>query len=97
MPIGVLKAGAITFDPPLPDAKQDVIERMGVGQVEKIALTFPSPFWRRNASRSLHFVSVPDPITPTSVFIDVSDTAGAAPGAPSAACLVAICAADPAE
>ena len=96
VPIGVLKADAITFDPPLPDAKQGAIDRMGVGQVEKIARSFPNPFWRRKPSRSLHFVSVPDPITPRSVFIDVSDTAGASPGAPSAACLVAICAAQPA-
>ena len=31
VPVGVLKAGAIAFDPPLPAAKQSAIERMGHG------------------------------------------------------------------
>lgn len=97
VPIGVLKANAIAFDPPLPAEKQDVIERMGVGNVEKVALTFAAPFWREKPNKAMHFVSVPDPFEPRSVIIDVTDTARAAPGAAASACLVAICAADVAK
>ena len=35
-PLGVLKSGSITFQPPLPDWKQDVIERMGFGLLNKV-------------------------------------------------------------
>lgn len=35
-PLGVLKSGAIAFEPPLPDWKQDVIERMGFGLLNKV-------------------------------------------------------------
>ena len=45
LPLGVLKAGAVTFEPPLPAAKQAAIERLGVGTLAKVALTFERPFW----------------------------------------------------
>jgi hypothetical protein len=35
-PLGVLKSGSITFEPPLPDWKQGVIERMGFGLLNKV-------------------------------------------------------------
>lgn len=35
-PLGVLKSGSVTFQPPLPDWKQDVIERMGFGLLNKV-------------------------------------------------------------
>jgi lysine-specific histone demethylase 1 len=35
-PLGVLKSGSITFQPPLPDWKQGVIERMGFGLLNKV-------------------------------------------------------------
>ena len=38
-PLGVLKSGSITFQPPLPDWKQDVIERMGFGLLNKVGLS----------------------------------------------------------
>ncbi|MFK7745597.1 MAG: flavin monoamine oxidase family protein, partial [Roseobacter sp.] len=44
-PLGVLKSGAIEFDPPLPEAVQDAIENIGFGSVTKIALKFDTPFW----------------------------------------------------
>lgn len=97
VPIGVLKANAIAFDPPLPAEKQDVIDRMGVGNVEKIALSFAAPFWRTKPDRARHFVNMPDPLEPGSVIIDVTDTAGAGPGATASACLVAICASEVAK
>jgi lysine-specific histone demethylase 1 len=36
-PLGVLKSGSITFQPPLPDWKQGVIERMGFGLLNKVS------------------------------------------------------------
>jgi len=92
VPIGVLKAGSISFDPPLPPTKRDAIDRVGVGHVEKVALCFEHPFWRTKANRPLHFFSIPDPIAPHSTFIDVSETAGAGPGSAATPCLVSICA-----
>ena len=45
LPLGVLRAGAVTFDPPLPDGKREAIERLGVGHVDKVVLVFDAPFW----------------------------------------------------
>lgn len=44
VPLGVLKAGTIVFDPPLPAAKTAAISRMGMGTLNKIALRFPATF-----------------------------------------------------
>lgn len=45
LPLGVLKAGDVVFDPPLPEAKRDAIHRLGAGLVNKIILKFDAPFW----------------------------------------------------
>jgi monoamine oxidase len=45
VPIGVLKAGSIHFDPPLSDRKRAAIERLGVGSLAKLVLWFEQPFW----------------------------------------------------
>jgi len=45
LPLGVLKAGAVTFDPPLPTAHQRAVDVLGLGQVTKLALRFDRPFW----------------------------------------------------
>lgn len=45
VPLGVLKAGTIAFDPPLPDAKRRAIERLGFGLLNKVVLAFEEPFW----------------------------------------------------
>jgi monoamine oxidase len=45
VPLGVLKAGTITFDPPLPQAKRDAIERLGFGLLNKVVVDFDKPFW----------------------------------------------------
>lgn len=47
VPIGVLKAGSISFDPPLPAPKQRAIEAMGAGLLDKLWLEFPTVFWNR--------------------------------------------------
>ncbi len=45
LPLGVLKDGAVTFGPPLPEAKQSAIARLGFGTLNKIALHYREPFW----------------------------------------------------
>ena len=45
VPLGVLKAGKIRFDPPLPSTYQRRIEKIGFGNVTKLALKFERPFW----------------------------------------------------
>jgi len=45
VPLGVLKHGAITFVPRLPDRHQEAIDRLGVGVLSKTNLLFEAPFW----------------------------------------------------
>ena len=45
VPLGVLKAGSIQFNPPLPAAKQTAIQRLGMGTLNKCCLRFARPFW----------------------------------------------------
>ncbi len=45
LPLGVLKAGDIRFDPPLPHRKLEAVERLGVGHVDKVVLLFDAPLW----------------------------------------------------
>ncbi|WP_093601856.1 FAD-dependent oxidoreductase [Lentzea waywayandensis] len=48
LPLGVLKAGAVEFCPPLPEAKRSAIARLGFGTLNKIALHYSEPFWPRD-------------------------------------------------
>ncbi len=45
LPLGVLKRGSVAFDPPLPAAKVEAIERLGMGTLDKVYLLFDKPFW----------------------------------------------------
>ncbi len=45
IPLGVLKAGDLAFDPPLPAAKQLAIARIGYGTLTKVVVWFDAPFW----------------------------------------------------
>eukprot|EP01116_Phalansterium_solitarium_P025099 TRINITY_DN9436_c0_g1_i2.p1 TRINITY_DN9436_c0_g1~~TRINITY_DN9436_c0_g1_i2.p1 ORF type:complete len:388 (+),score=82.30 TRINITY_DN9436_c0_g1_i2:864-2027(+) len=45
LPLGVLQAGRVSFDPPLPEDKVAAIKRMGMGVIEKVALQFSRVFW----------------------------------------------------
>ncbi|MEV6170323.1 FAD-dependent oxidoreductase [Streptomyces sp. NPDC051954] len=49
VPIGVLKAEKITFEPALPDGKREAIAALGSGLLDKLWLRFPSVFWDRKA------------------------------------------------
>jgi hypothetical protein len=48
LPLGVLKSGAVRFDPPLPERKLQAIARLGMGSLTKVILTFERPFWPLN-------------------------------------------------
>jgi monoamine oxidase len=50
VPIGVLKAGRIAFDPALPEDKQEAIDALGAGLMDKLWLEFDEVFWDRDAS-----------------------------------------------
>lgn len=45
VPIGILKANMIDFEPKLPKWKTDAISDLGVGNENKIALKFNNVFW----------------------------------------------------
>ena len=49
LPLGVLKAGTVAFEPPLPDDKATAIERLGMGLLDKVYLRFPEVFWDAEA------------------------------------------------
>lgn len=51
VPLGVLQSGDIKFDPPLPRWKQESVERIGFGVVNKVVLRFDSAFWVREDGR----------------------------------------------
>jgi monoamine oxidase len=45
VPLGVLKAGSIRFDPPLPAASRRAIARIGFGLLDKVFLSYETPWW----------------------------------------------------
>lgn len=49
LPLGVLQSGQVEFSPPLPDWKQNAINRLSMGRLNKIAMRFPSTFWQADA------------------------------------------------
>jgi monoamine oxidase len=70
--VGVLKSGAITFEPSLPDDKLEAIDRLDMGNVERVAVRFDEPWWNEG---DLYFVSeAQDGRFP--VVVDMTATAG---------------------
>jgi monoamine oxidase len=47
LPLGVLRAGAVRFDPPLPEQRRAAAARLGVGTLAKVIVRFGAPFWSR--------------------------------------------------
>lgn len=45
LPLGVLKSGRVEFRPALPAQKQQAVERLGNGRLEKLFLLFDEVFW----------------------------------------------------
>ena len=48
--LGVLKGDALAFEPALPRAKRAVIDRLGMGLLDKVVLQFDDVFWERDVS-----------------------------------------------
>jgi monoamine oxidase len=61
VPLGVLKAGGLTFDPPLSEAKRAAIARLGFGVLDKVVLAFDEPFWPQSAD-ALGLVGAQQPV-----------------------------------
>ena len=55
VPLGVLQRGDIQFSPTLPADKQDAINRLGMGLLDKLYLRFPSIFWDKDADMLGYF------------------------------------------
>lgn len=45
LPLGVLKAGAVRFEPAIPPEKAEAIRRLGTGHLAKVILEYDAPFW----------------------------------------------------
>lgn len=50
VPLGVLQADSIAFDPPLPFSHRGAIASLGMGFREKIVMRFDTPFWSTEAT-----------------------------------------------
>ena len=50
LPLGVLKAGSVSFGTPLSEAKRTAIARLGMGTLGKTVLRFPSRSWPSDAT-----------------------------------------------
>ena len=50
VPLGVLKADAIEFEPPLPPAKLTAIDTLGFGAFEKVVLAYDQQYWQPSES-----------------------------------------------
>lgn len=60
IPLGVLKADTVTFQPELPDVKVQAIERLGFGAFEKVALEYPTAFWQTDGATDIIATSSDD-------------------------------------
>jgi monoamine oxidase len=49
VPLGVLQAGSIAFEPELPEAHRDAIARLGMGLLDKYWFRFDEVFWEQDA------------------------------------------------
>lgn len=58
VPLGVLKAGGVRFDPPLPTAKRRAISRIGFGLLDKVFLSYNESWWP-TAANQLGMIGAP--------------------------------------
>lgn len=73
LPLGVLKKGDIMFSPSLPEDKRAVIQRLGVGALNKIVLRFSDPFWPKKP----HYLScMEDDAEKTMGFLNMTPQTG---------------------
>ncbi len=72
VPVGVLRAGSITFAPPLSAERRAALDRLDTGNLEKVVLVWDEPWW----DGSLEYVAA-DNSGAFPEFYDLSATAGA--------------------
>jgi monoamine oxidase len=60
LPLGVLQAGTVAFDPPLPASTTAAIGALGMGLLDKLWLTFDEVFWNAEAE-VIHWIDPDDP------------------------------------
>lgn len=48
LPLGVLKSNTVKFDPPLSEEKSEAIQKLGMGNLDKLIVHFESAFWPDN-------------------------------------------------
>jgi len=46
LPLGVLKAKKVRFDPEIPHKFQRIIDKLGVGNMNKLYVSFSKKFWK---------------------------------------------------
>ena len=61
VPLGVLAAGDISFNPPIPDTHQNAIDTMRMGLLYKVWFVFPEQFW---SNESLIWNRIDEPGVP---------------------------------
>ena len=75
VPLGVLKARSIAFDPKLPKRKRRAIRRIGFGAFEKVAMVFDEPFWSDATHTHMLFISDHAPFE-LPLWIDLNEISG---------------------
>ncbi len=70
VPLGVLKADTIVFDPPLPEAKRQAIARLGFGLLDKVVLRFDEPFWTEQFDARSDIISLAGADQPASDLVN---------------------------
>ena len=81
--VGVLKAGKIAFEPLLPESKREAIERLDLGNFEKVLLRFDEAFWTERGASSTFLYIAENP----GEFPGFTDWSEAADGQPTLVCL----------
>ncbi|RVW00178.1 flavin monoamine oxidase family protein [Rhodococcus xishaensis] len=77
VPLGVLKAGRIEFSPALPADKIEAIERLGMGDLEKVVLRYEQPFWPDPGANFLFYLGAQPGEFP--LIVDYTSFAGGKP------------------
>lgn len=83
VPLGVLKAGTISFEPPLPERTTAAIERLGMGSYEKVVFVFDERFWTDEFQVGIAHLSDASEGLEFPTFFDMTEFAGA----PTLVCL----------
>jgi monoamine oxidase len=73
VPLAVLAADGIAFDPPLPDTRRAAIDAMGTGLLDKVWFVFPEQFW---SNESLMWTRVDEPGTPFREWFNLAPLTG---------------------